>query len=112
MMAENKALAALDGFAAARKPKAESKPKEETKPEINESSKPQTKGADRKTKASPEKRKRPGQPKKDASKKKKQIALTLKPDTIEKLSTKGDDYRKDLSRYIDDHVEEILKGMK
>lgn len=58
-----------------------------------------------------DKKRSPGQPKLPEEKKKKQITITVKPETFHKTEALGKDYRKLLAKYIDLNIEDILNDI-
>lgn len=60
----------------------------------------------------PAKKSNAGRKAKKESEKKKQIALTLKPETVVALESSDPDFRRLLSRYIDKNINAITKAIK
>ena len=60
----------------------------------------------------PKKKSNAGRKKIDPGKQRQQAMLTLAPETMEKLSELGKDYKKLLNRYIDKNIDEIVEALE
>lgn len=63
-------------------------------------------------KAPKKKKSNAGRKKIDPGKQRQQAMLTLAPETMEKLSEFGKDYKKLLNRYIDKNIDEIVEALE
>ena len=84
-------------------PKAKPKDESKNEPKVTPPAEP---------KAPKKKKSNAGRKKIDPDKQRQQAMLTLAPETMEKLSEFGKNYKKLLNRYIDKNIDEIVEALK